>query len=157
MSKRRLILAVLAAGAFALAPVALAGGGGGDKHGGRFALAFNLHFTGPDSTAGTFIVSGTLRDSGTSTVEDLAIEPLGRRDKGRLSGVQRFEGANGTIVTRFRGIARDISNRHQWAKGRFKIVDATRQYAGLRGGGRFTVVVDTQANQLLGTELGHAR
>jgi hypothetical protein len=156
MSRRRLILGVLLVGALALVPVALAGGDGG-RHGGRFALGFNLHFTGPSSTAGTFVVSGSLRDSGTSTVENLAIEPFGHRDKGRLSGVQRFTGAKGTIVTRFRGVARDISDPHQWAKGRFQIVDATGQYAGLRGGGRFTVVVDTATNQLVGTELGHVR
>ena len=157
MSRRRLILGAVLAGVLALLPVALAGGDGGGKHGGQFALGFNLRFTGPDTTAGTFVVSGALRDSGTSTVEDLAVEPLGRRDRGRLSGVQRFVGAKGTLVTRFRGVARDISDPHQWATGRVEIIDATGEYAGLRGNGRFTVVVDTGANQLMGTELGRVR
>jgi hypothetical protein len=156
MSKWRLTLVVLLAGALAVASVGTAGGDGG-KHGGRFAIGFNLHSTGPATTAGTFVVSGALRDSGTSTVEDLAVEPLGHRDKGRLSGVQRFVGAHGTLVTRFQGIARDISDPHQWATGRFEIVDSSGQYAGLRGKGRFTVVVDMVGNQLIGTELGHAR
>lgn len=153
---RRLILGMFVASALALVSVALAGGDGGQP-GGRFVLGFNLHFTGPTSTAGTFVISGALRDSGTSTVEDLAVERFGRRDRGRLSGVQRFVGAHGTLVTRFRGIARDISDAHQWAKGRLEIVDGTGQYAGLRGRGRFTVVVDTATNQLIGTEVGHAR
>ena len=156
MSTRRLILGALLAGALALAPVALAGGDG-SHHGGRFALGFDLHFTGPTSTAGTFVISGALRDSGTSTVEDLAVVPVGHGDRGRLSGVQHFVGARGTLVTRFRGIAHDISDPHQWANGRFEIVDATGQYAGLRGHGRFTVIVDTASNQLIGTELGHSR
>jgi hypothetical protein len=156
MSRRRLILGAFLAGVLAIAPVALAGGDG-NKHGGQFALGFNLHFTGPDSTAGTFVISGALRDSGTSTVEDLAVEPLGRGDRGRLSGIQSFVGAKGTIVTRFQGIARDISDPHQWAQGRFEIIDATGEYAGLRGHGRFTVVVDTASNQLIGTELGRVR
>ena len=156
MSTRRLILGALVAGALALAPVALAGGDD-NKHGDRFALGFTLHSTGPTSTAGTFVVSGALRDSGTSTVEGLAVEPLGRRDRGRLSGVQHFLGSRGTLVTRFRGIARDISDPHQWAKGRFEIIEATGQYAGLRGGGRFTVVVDATSDQLIGTELGRTR
>jgi hypothetical protein len=115
-----------------LTPVALAGGDH-KTHGGRFALGFNLQFTSPTSAAGTFVVSGELRDSGTSTVEDLAVTPLGRRDRGHLNGVQHFVGSHGTVVTRFHGIARDITNPHQWAKGRFEIVDATGQYAGLRG------------------------
>jgi hypothetical protein len=156
MSRRRLILGALVAGVLALAPVALAGGEG-SKPGGRFALGFNLQFTGPNTTAGTFVVSGALRDAGSSTVEDLAVEPFGRRDRGRLSGIQRFVGARGTIVTRFQGIARDISDPHQWATGRFEIIDATGDYAGLRGDGRFTVVVDTTTNQLIGTELGRVR
>ena len=156
MSPRRLILGALLAGALALTPVALAGGDG-KTHGGRFALGFNLHFTGPTSTAGTFVVSGIVRDSGTSTVEDLTVTPLGRRDRGRLSGIQHFAGSRGTVVTRFHGIAHDISNPHQWARGRFEIIDATGAYDGLHGGGRFTVVVDATTNQLIGTELGHAR
>jgi len=150
------MMGVLLAGALALAPVALAGGDG-NKHGGRFALGFNLHFTGPTSTAGTFVIAGALRDSGTSTVEDLAVEPFGRHDRGRLGGVQRFVGAHGTLVTRFRAIARDVSEPQQWAKGRFEIVDSTGEYSDLRGKGRFTVLVDTATNQLIGTELGHAR
>lgn len=157
MSTRRLIVGALLAGALALAPVVAFAGGYTSKHGGRFAIGFSLQFTGPTSTAGTFVISGALRDSGTSTVEELAVEPRGRRDRGRLSGVQRFVGARGTLVTRFRGIARDISDPHQWAEGRFEIVDATGQYAGLRGIGRFTVVVDTATNQLIGTELGHTQ
>jgi hypothetical protein len=156
MSIRAVVAAVFLVGALALAPVGLAGGEGG-KHGGRFALGFNLHFTGPSTTEGTFVISGALRDSGTSTVEDLAVEPFGHRDKGRLSGVQRFAGTHGTLVTRFRGIARDISDPHQWATGSVEITDATGDYAGLRGRGRFTVVVDTATNQLIGTELGHVR
>lgn len=156
MSMRPVVAAVFLVGALALAPVGLAGGDGG-KHGGRFALGFNLHFTGPSSTAGTFVISGAVRDSGTSTVENLAVEPFGRRDRGRLTGVQRFVGARGTLVTRFRGIAHDVADPHQWATGNVEIIDATGDYAGLRGRGRFTVVVDTSTNQLIGTELGHVR
>jgi hypothetical protein len=154
MSIRPVVVAVILVGALGLAPVGLAGGDG-DKRGGRFALGFDLHFTGPTSTAGTFVISGALRDSGTSTVEDLAIKPFGKRDRGRLSGVQRFVGSRGTLVTRFRGIAHDISDPYQWARGKVEIIDATGDYAGLRGKARFTVVVDASTNRLIGTELGH--
>jgi hypothetical protein len=157
MSTRPVILAVLLAGALALLPVGLAGGENAKHNGGRFAIGFNLHFTGPSSTAGTFVISGKVRDSGASTVEDLAIAPFGHRDKGRLSGTQSFVGAHGTLVTRFRGIAHDISDPHQWSRGRVEIIDATGDYAGLRGKGRFTVVVDASTNQLIGTEMGRVR
>lgn len=56
-------------------------------------------------------------------------------------------------MTRFLG----ISDPHQWATGKVKTIEATGDYAGLRGRGRFTDVVDTSTNRLIGTELGHVR
>jgi hypothetical protein len=46
-----------------------------------------------------------------------------------------------------------ISTNHQWGRGHFRIVDATGDYAGLRGHGRFTLVVNRTTNQLIGTEV----
>jgi hypothetical protein len=155
MRTRRLILAGVVVAALALVPVVAFAGDQGGGRGDRLVLGFNLHSTGSTSTAGTFVVSGGLRDSGSSTVEDLAVVPLERGDRGKLTGVQRFVGTKGTILTRFEGVARDISDTHQWATGRFRIVDATGRYAGLRGGGRFTVVVDLGTDQFIGTEDGH--
>jgi hypothetical protein len=157
MLTRRPILAIALTLALALVPVVATATGSGDDHAPRFVLGFNLHSTGPSTTVGTFVVSGALRDSGTSTVEGLTLVPLGHGDRARLSGVQRFIGSGGTVVTRFSGIARDISDPHQWADGRFRIVDASGRYQDLHGGGRFTIVVDTTSNQLIGTERGHGQ
>ena len=156
MSKRRVVLAlVLVLGALAVAPVvALAWRGGDDDD---LLLGFELHFTGPSSTAGTFVASGAVDDAGDSTVENLAVEPFGRRDRARLSGVQTFAGALGTVTTRFEGIASDVSQLHQYGQGRFRIVAGTGAYAGLRGGGEFTIVVDAAGNTLIGTETGRVR
>ncbi len=160
MSKRRVMLVLaLVIGAVAAVPVvALAWpGGGGDRGGGKLLIGFELQFTGPSSTAGTFVASGEVDDAGTSTVSDLAVEPFGPRDRGRLSGRQEFAGARGTIVTEFEGIARDVSEPHQSGQGRFRIVSGTGDYAGARGGGRFTIVVDAAGNRLIGTEVGRIR
>jgi hypothetical protein len=161
MSKRRLslVLALLLAALAAVPVIAPAWRGDDDRgrRGGKLLIGFELRFTGPTTTAGTFHASGFVDDSGESTVSDLALEPFGNRDRARLSGVQTFTSDNGTIVTKFRGVAHDISQQHQYGLGRFRIVSGTGDYAGLKGRGRFTIVVDVAANRLIGTEKGRAR
>ena len=158
MSKRRVMLVLaLVIGAVAAVPVVALAWPGGDRGGGNLLIGFELHFVGETSTAGTFVASGDVDDAGTSTVSDLAVEPFGHRDRGRLSGRQEFAGARGTIVTEFEGVASDISEPHQSGAGRFRIVSGTGDYAGARGGGRFTIVVDAVGNHLIGTEEGRVR
>jgi hypothetical protein len=149
---RWLLLGVLLIGIVGSAPLVALADGGGQARGERLLLGFTLRATGPTTTAGTFVASGAVRGAGDSTVEDLAVVPIGRHDRGRLSGTQRFTSSRGTIVTRFRGIAHAISTPHQWGEGRFRIVEATGAYSGLTGGGRFRLVVNRTTNQLIGTE-----
>ncbi len=151
------ILGVLLAGLVALAPLVARAQGGDRPRGDRLLLGFTLRATGPTTTAGTFVASGAIRASGESAVERLTVVPLGRGDRGRLSGTQSFTSPEGTIVTRFRGTAHAISTAHQWGEGRFRIVRATGAYEGLRGGGRFTIVVNRETNVLIGTEEGRVR
>jgi hypothetical protein len=155
MSKRRVVLVLaLVVGAVAVAPVVALAWRGEDK---ALLIGFELHFTGPTSTAGTFVASGAVDDAGASSVEDLALEPFGRGDRARLSGVQTFAGALGTLTTRFEGVASDVSEAHQYGQGRFRIVAATGEYAGLSGQGEFTIVVDAAGDKLIGTETGRVR
>jgi hypothetical protein len=156
MSKRRVVLVLaLVIGVAAVVPVvALAGRGGGDRD---LLLGFELRFTGPTTTAGTFVASGAVDDAGASSVSDLSLVPFGHRDRAHLSGVQTFEGALGTLTTRFEGIASDVSQPHQYGQGRFRIVDATGAYEDLSGHGTFTIVVDAAGNRLIGTETGQVR
>ena len=157
MSKRRVALALaLVIGAVAAVPVVALAWSGGDR-GGKLLIGFELRFTGPTTTAGTFVASGDAGDAGASTVTGLTLEPLGHHDRARLSGRQEFAGAQGTIVTEFDGIASGISQRHQSGKGRFRIVSGTGAYEGARGRGRFTIVVDAVGNRLIGTEVGRIR
>src|ERR687893_2420064 len=152
MSKRRvtLVLALLIGVAAAVPVVALAGRG--DER--DLLIGFELRFTGPGTTAGSFVASGAVDDAGASTVTGLTLEAFGQRDQARLSGTQTFAGAHGTIVTAFQGKASDVSQPHQYGQGRFRIVSATGAYAGGSGGGKFTIVVDGAGNRLIGTEEG---
>jgi hypothetical protein len=155
MSRRRLLL-VLATLVALVAAVPVVAPASRDK-GEKLLIGFDLQFTSQTTTSGTFHASGAVRDSGDSNVTGLALKPFGTRDKARLSGRQTFEGAQGTIVTEFKGVAHDISQDHQYGTGRFRIVSGTGAYADLRGKGRFTIVVDRVANRLIGTERARVR
>jgi hypothetical protein len=122
----------------------------------KLQIGFSLHFTGPTSTAGTFVASGAVKDSGTSVVTDLALIPQGNQDDARLTGTQTFVGQKGTLTTVFSGLAGPLSDPHQAGKGTFEIVGGTGAYAALKGHGTFLVVVDASTNQIIGTEDGQA-
>ena len=145
------VLAALGATMLLVAIVPLAGAGQADH---RFYLGMSLHFTGPDTTAGTFVVSGALEDSGTSSVENIAIVPIGSGDKANLSGDQTFSGSKGTIVTHFQGVAFPLSSPHQVGRGHVEILSGTGAYVGVGGHATFLIVVDALSNQLIGTEEG---
>ncbi len=93
----------------------------------------NLHFTSPNTTAGTFVASGAIADAGLADVRDLSLTPIGRTDTARLSGTETYSGDRGTIVTRFEGIAFPLSSPHEVGIGRFEIVLGTGAYAGVSG------------------------
>ena len=149
LSLRRVTYAVLALALLAAVIMPIAASGHSAQ---RLYLGINLHFTGPDTTAGTFVVSGAVADSGTAAVDHLAIVPIGNSDQGKLSGVETYTGQLGTIVTRFKGIAFPLSSPHQVGLGHFEVVSGTGAYVGLRGHGVFQIVVDAASNQLIGTE-----
>jgi hypothetical protein len=156
---RWIVLGALIAAVAALVPLAALADEGDHARarGERLLLGSTLRATGPTTTAGTFVASGAVQAAGESFVEDLRVVPLGVGDRGRLSGTQSFTSPQGTIVTRFRGIASAISTPHQWGEGRFHIVRATGEYAGLRGAGSFRIVVNARANQLIGTGTARVR
>jgi hypothetical protein len=151
MSRVKLVAALaVAVGAVVLVP--LAATGGTDD---RLFLGFSLHFTGPTTTAGTFVMSGDVEDSGMSAVEHLAIVPIGNTDMGRLSGDQAYVGQKGTIFTHFEGHAFPLSSPHAVGRGRVEIVGGTGAYVGIDGNATFLIVVDQTTNQLIGTESGN--
>src|SRR5438093_6123460 len=117
MLNRRLAfvgLAVVGAAAAVVAPLAASG-----DPTQRLYLGMNLHLTGPDTSAGAFVASGAVADSGTVDVRDLTITP-GAADTGRLSGTETYTGQQGTIVTRFQGEAFPLSSTHEVGIGRLE-------------------------------------
>lgn len=152
MRKKTLRLAV---GVTAAAAVAVLAVGASASREDRWYIGINLHFTGPTTTEGTFVMSGAVEDFGTTHVEHISLVPIGNTDTARLSGDQTYVGTKGTIVTRFEGKGLFVSRQHQVGKGQIEIVSGTGAYAGLRGHARFLIVVHTVSNQLIGTAEGH--
>jgi hypothetical protein len=145
-------LVPLAAAAAAIALVPLAATGGTDD---RLFIGISLHFTGPTTTAGTFVMSGEVEDSGASSVEHLSVVPIGNSDMARLSGDQAYVGQKGTIFTHFEGHAFPLTSPHQVGKGSIDILGGTGAYAGIDGNATFLIVVDVTTNQLIGTASGN--
>jgi hypothetical protein len=154
VTKRTAAYAVVALALVAAVVGPIAASGGSDQ---RLYLGAYLHFTGPNTTAGTFVASGAIEDSGTVDVQHLAIVPTGHSGHGRLSGTQTYSSQLGTIVTSFEGTAFPLSSPHEVGLGRFEIVSGTGAYAGLTGRGKFQIVVDAVSNQLIETEIGNVR
>ena len=161
MRKHRLFFVVaLSASMLAFAPaVGFAGttspsaaAARGTSH--ELVIGFELHFTGPGTTSGTFVASGAVQDAGTSDVDHFVQTPFGHQGRAKISGDQVFTGARGAIVTRFNGSGGDVSSLQQSASGRFEVVSGTGAYADLHGRGTFTIVVDIAGNHLIGTEVG---
>ena len=153
LSRRLTIVCLAVSGAAAglLAPLAASG-----DPTQRLYLGMNLHLTGPSTSAGTFVASGAVADSGTADVSELTIIPTRFADSGRLSGTEMYTGQQGTIVTRFEVEAFPLSSPHEVGIGRFEIVSGTGAYAGVSGSGVFEIVVDKTTNQLIGTEVARA-
>ncbi len=152
--KRRLLLLVVLIGAVAVCFSVLGATASSDD---RLYIGTSLHLTGPDTAAGTFVMSGVLEDAGTSHVAHLSLIPIGNTDTARLSGDQTFVGAEGTILTHFEGRAFPLSSPHSVGEGRVEIVSGTGAYVGVRGHAKFLIVVDAGSNQLIGTLEGKVR
>jgi hypothetical protein len=110
---------------------------------------------GPGGTAGTFIASGAVRDSGTATGTS-TVTPFGNGTDGRLEGTVTLAGALGTITEQFRGIAGPLGMPHTAARGTFRIVGGTGAYADIRGHGTFNTVADFSTNQAVRVDIGEA-
>jgi hypothetical protein len=151
LKRKMLTLLTAVIGVVAVAVLAVGAGAARDD---RLYVGINLHFTGPDTTAGSFVMSGAVEDAGTTQVEHLSLVPIANTDTARLSGDQTYVGAQGTIVTHFEGKAFPLSSPHQVGRGQIEIVSGTGAYAGLRGHGTFLIVVDAVSNQLIGTSEG---
>jgi len=151
VSRRRILKLAAAAGALGAAGLPGPAFAAEDNDEKRLYIGYSLHPTGPNSTAGTFDMSVRFEDSGASTVPTFTVTRIGNSDRGHISGRQQFAGQKGTIFTHFEGVTFPFGNPHAIGEGRFTILSGTGAYAGVRGHGKFLIVVDFTTSQLIGT------
>jgi hypothetical protein len=153
--KLRLVAAGLAAAA-ALVAVPLTSASSVET---KLQIGYNLRLfgvgIGPGGTAGTFVASGAVRDSGSASSQS-TVTPFGNEDEGRLEGTVTLVGQLGTITEEFSGIAGPLGAPHTAARGTFRIVGGTGAYAHLHGQGTFLTVADFSTNQAVRTDDGQA-
>jgi hypothetical protein len=86
-------------------------------------------FTGPNSTAGTFTMSGAVSDSGISVVSFRLVGET-------IHVVKTLSGSGGTITLAAQGVVRWTSpTTATFFAGHWRIVSGTGAYADLKGGG----------------------
>jgi hypothetical protein len=153
MKGKLLLLAAALAAASALMVVPLTSASSIDT---KLQIGQSLHFLGgPGASAGTFVASGAVRDSGTVTSQ-ATITQLGNQNDGRLEGTETFVGKLGTFTTEFSGIGGPMGTPHEAAQGTFRIVEGTGAYADLHGEGTFLIVIDFATLQAVRTDEGSA-
>src|SRR5215470_5419966 len=112
ISRRQVLKLAGAAGAVGIVGVPGVATAAEDSDERGLFIGFNLHTTGPTSTAGTFVMSGRFEDSGSSTADHITLVPIDNTDRSRLSGNQQFVGLKGKIFTQFEGISFPNNNPH---------------------------------------------
>lgn len=86
-------------------------------------------FTGPNSTAGTFTISGAVTDSGTSVVSFRLVGET-------IHVIKTLSGSNGTITVAGQAVVRWTSaTTATFFAGHWQVVSGTGAYADLKGGG----------------------
>jgi hypothetical protein len=125
----------------------------------RLEIGYNLQLfgpgIGPGGSAGTFVASGAVHDSGTVTGHN-TITPIGNDGDGRIEGTITLVGQLGTITEEFQGLAGPLGALHTAAHGTFTILGGTGAYADLHADGTFLTVADFTANQAIRTDDGAA-
>jgi hypothetical protein len=99
--------------------------------------------TGDGTQAGTFVAAGAVNDAGSAT----AVFQVSHRAGGcgTLTGPHTFTGANGTITVFTRAAVCPFpppTPPRSFARGTWRVIGATGDYAGLRGQGRIFATAD---------------
>ena len=119
----------------------------------KLQIGSSLHFPAPGSSAGTWVASGAVNDSGTVSSQ-ATLTQLGDQDDGRLEGTAVFVGQQGTFTIEFSGIGGPLTSPHRAARGTFEIVSGTGAYAETHGHGTFLIIIDFTTGQSVRTDIG---
>lgn len=152
MRKRVLTTLVVAAVAAVVVAIPLAASAGDQK---RLVLTERMQLTsfdpatGEGTQAGTFVAAGAVNDAGSATAV-FRVTP-GEGGCGDLTGPHTFTGANGTITVFTTAEICPFpppTPPRSFARGKWRVVGATGDYAGLRGHGKIVATADFTNGQI---------
>ena len=118
-------------------------------------INLELFFTGANTAAGTFNISGIVNDNGTVAQEfTLNGQP---NNPGTAHGRKTLTGQDGEFDIRFQVRITPASPTTAVAEGRFVIMNGTGNYQGFHGVGTTYIEIDFVAGTLTGTYEGQAQ
>lgn len=128
-------------------------GSGGDH---RLVIGVRVDFTGPTHAEGTFAACCVVTDSGRAQADVTSFVP--RRDNtASFEATETFVGSKGTFVLKLRGRTGPLDSPVHIARGRWRVMSGTGEYADLRGSGGFTAVTDQNTGALTAVNKGSGR
>lgn len=156
MRKRLIIVSALALVAATLAVPLAASGDVGDRDD-RLVIGIRVDFTSATQASGTFVACCAVNDSGTATAVVTSFVPKPDGNEASFAATETFVGSQGTFTAALRGTTGPLSSPRHIARGHWSVTGGTGAYVGLRGGGRFTAVTDTNTGALTAVNDGVAQ
>jgi hypothetical protein len=141
---RRIMLALLAAGIAAATTVPLAASADRDE---KLVIGVRVDFVSRTHAEGTFAACCAVNDSGEAQADVTSFTEK-PNDLAEFEAIETFTGSKGTFRLALRGTTGPLSSQNHIARGRWRVMDGTGDYADLEGRGRFTAVTN-QANGAL--------
>jgi hypothetical protein len=146
MRRRFWLVAVGAAATLIFAAVPFAATGSDSA---RLVLSERMQLTGPNTQQGTFVAAGAINDAGSASAT-FSVTPAAP-GRGALHGTHVLEGAGGTITLDTRAVVFPFpppNPPRAWARGKWTIVDATGDYAGITGDGAVYATADFTTGEI---------
>jgi hypothetical protein len=146
---RKLIaIAAIAATAILGAVIPLAALADGDDDGDGVTIGVRLDFSSATQADGTFAICCTITDAGTARAEVTSFVEEGTQ--ARFEATNTYTGAKGEFTIHLRGTTGPLGSPVHVARGRWRVVEGSGDYAGLEGKGRFTAVTNQETGALTG-------
>jgi hypothetical protein len=145
--RKLIVIAAVAAAAILTAAVPFAAFADGDSDDAA-TIGVRLDFTSATQADGTFAVCCSVTDAGTAQAEVTSFVEQG--DHARFEATNTYTGAKGEFTILLRGITGPLGSPVHVARGRWRVVDGSGDYAGLEGKGHFTAVTNQETGALTG-------
>jgi hypothetical protein len=122
----------------------------------RLVIGLRLDFTSSTHAVGTFAACCAVNDTGPAQADVTSFTP-GKHNTARFTATENLAGSQGTITLALRGTTGPLDSPNHIARGKWKVLQGTGAYVGLRGRGKFTAVTNQTTGALTAINEGKAR